>query len=353
MYQEPGHKRYIGKSIKKCQKLCTADKKCKAFSYNEGRERCYLADAGIHYDTDFQYYEKLAIDHNRKSLTDVEDEQEILQREEKAAKKGKRDRILASIKKRKETSQKTTEEMHAKAVTKETALKVKHKNSATARLKREKKLEAHEKRMARMKAAYNEGYFKAKGVAAEKAIKEKNLKALRAKESNDKNARLLEKKIKKKDVVKKEKRKKARERHFKEDLVATKEKLVKLKNQDMTVEINKEQKMLDVAKNLAVGKMEAHGDSVEKDKAKKEEKLEVASQKTKELHQKKEIMKIRVSKQKKILETIKKGILPGNQTVSQTAVNQTNQTKSKAEGSREETAKGRKKGSPTALMSLL
>merc|ERR1711881_597636 len=102
---------------------------------------------------------------------------------------------------------------------------------AEKKLAREKRKEKSDKRLARMKAAYNEGYFKAKGVAAEKKLKEKSIKALRKEE-----------------------------RDAKKDLLDTKEKLVKLKNKEIQTEIAKEDKVLDITKNLALTQAGFHED---------------------------------------------------------------------------------------------
>merc|ERR1712196_651682 len=135
-------------------------------------------------------------------------------------------RILESIRKRKAASARAAREMRAKKVSRETFFKKKLKRHAEKTLQKEKAVEKHDKRMARMKAAYNEGYFKAKGIVAEKKAKEKG--------------------------------KKKHERDTKQDLLVTKEKLVKLKNKEIKTEIAKEEKVLDVAKDLAVSKVEIH-----------------------------------------------------------------------------------------------
>jgi len=282
LYQEPGYQKFKNKSIKQCKKICTKVKKCKAFSYHERGRRCMLSDAGMHYDPEFQYYEKKSAAH-RKTTLDVEDEQEILQKQENAAKKGKRDRILESMRERNHKSTLTAREMRNKKVTREVFLKKKLKKGAEKRLRDEKAREAHDKRMARMKAAYNEGYFKAKGVIAEKKTKEKNIKALRKKERHDKEERVNKKKARKQKKINKEKAKKKKERDTKKDLLLTKEKLVKLKNKEIKDEISKEEHVLDVARNLALAKVEIHEDVVEKDKKKRRQAAEKSNKKVKEM----------------------------------------------------------------------
>merc|ERR1711939_863945 len=138
-----------------------------------------------------------------------------------------------SMRERRRKSDRTAREMRSKKVVRETALKKQSKRMAEKRLTREKAHEAHDKRMARMKAAYNEGYFKAKGIVAEKKVKEKNIKAFRRKEKDDKNARVAAVEKGKKAKIAKEKAKKKHERDTKKDLLATKEKLVKLKNAEI------------------------------------------------------------------------------------------------------------------------
>merc|ERR1712227_938357 len=276
MYQEPGYKRYKNKTVQKCEKLCNKAPKCKAFSYHEAGERCYLTDAGIQYDE--KKNAKPA-----KSPTQLEDEQEALQNQEVAAKKAKSDRILASIRARKIKSARTAREMRAKQVIRETLMKKKLKKMAETRLAKEKASEKHDKRMARMKSAYNEGYFKNKGVVAEKKRKEKEIKALRASEKKDKNKRVIAAERKKKEKLSKEKAKKAKERATKKDLLATKERLVKLKNKEIKTEIAKEEKVLDIAKNLALTKTELHEESIERDKKKKRSLAEKENKKVKEM----------------------------------------------------------------------
>merc|ERR1712196_525732 len=141
----------------------------------------------------------------------------------------------------------------------------------------------HDKRMARMKAAYNEGYFKAKGIVAEKKAKEKSIKALRNAEKHDKNQRIIAVERKKKRKIAKEKAKKKHERDTKQDLLKTKEKLVKLKNKEIKTEIAKEEKVLDVAKDLAVSKVEIHDQVVHNDMVKKRAAVEKDRKKTQEM----------------------------------------------------------------------
>jgi len=282
LYQEPGYQKFKNKTVKQCQKICTKVKKCKAFSFHERGHRCILADAGMHYDPAFQYYEKKSAA-NRKTALDIEDEQAIMQKQENAAKKGKRDRIIASMRERNNKSARTAREMRTKKVTRETFLKKKLKKGAEKRLHDEKAREAHDKRMARMKAAYNEGYFKAKGVIAEKKTKERNIKALRKKERHDKEERVNKVKKRKQKKIDKEKAKKKKERDTKKDLLLTKEKLVKLKNQEIKDEIKKEEHVLDVARNLALAKVEIHNDVVHKDKKKRKAAEEKSAKKVKEM----------------------------------------------------------------------
>jgi len=282
MYQEPGYHKYKKKTVKQCKELCTKAPKCKAFSYHDAGERCYLTDAGIHYDVNFQYYERRNMA-PRKSPTQVEDEQEALQHQEVAAKKAKANRILESIRKRKAASARAAREMRAKKVSRETFFKKKMKRHAEKTLQKEKAVEKHDKRMARMKAAYNEGYFKAKGIVAEKKVKEKSIKALRNAEKHDKNQRIIAVERKKKRKIAKEKAKKKHERDTKQDLLVTKEKLVKLKNKEIKTEIAKEEKVLDVAKDLAVSKVEIHDQVVHRDIVKKRAAAEKDRKKTQEM----------------------------------------------------------------------
>lgn len=268
MYQEPGYAKYKQITVKNCQKHCNKDKKCKAFSYQLARKRCYLADSGIHYDPDYQYFERRGMKPRRNAM-DVEDYQESLQQDEIAAKKAKRKRIIASINEREDKNQRTAQEMKSKSNVREASVKEGEKNMAEKRLAREKTLEAHDKRLARMKAVYNEGYFKAKGVAAEKKTKEKDIKGLRAKEVADKDTRKeVTQKQKNSKVTKERKRKKDRH-EAKSRLLTAKEKLTKLKNQQMEMDIDKEERVLDVAKNLALDKASQHHEEVENEKEQK------------------------------------------------------------------------------------
>merc|ERR1712072_451028 len=256
MYQEPGYKSYRGETVQQCQKLCDKVPKCKAFSYHESGERCLLTDAGIHYDPAFQYFEKP----NAKpppSLNELADAEKRLQSQEKSAKIAKKDRILASMRER-----------------------------AEKKLAREKRKEKSDKRLARMKAAYNEGYFKAKGVAAEKKLKEKSIKALRKKEVDDKNERIRSAEKDKKAKITRERKKKKEERDAKKDLLGTKEKLVKLKNKEIQTEIAKEDKVLDITKNLALTQAGFHEDVKDKNKVKLDTKLDNWKMKTNEVRNK-------------------------------------------------------------------
>lgn len=285
MYQEPGYKSYRGKTVQQCQKLCDKVPKCKAFSYHESGERCLLTDAGIHYDPAFQYFEKP----NAKpppSLNELADAEKRLQSQEKSAKIAKKDRILASMREREGKVTRANRELRLKKVHRETALKKKYKERAEKKLAREKRKEKSDKRLARMKAAYNEGYFKAKGVAAEKKLKEKSIKALRKKEVDDKNERIRSAEKDKKAKITRERKKKKEERDAKKDLLDTKEKLVKLKNKEIQTEIAKEDKVLDITKNLALTQAGFHEDVKDKNKVKLDTKLDNWKMKTNEVRNK-------------------------------------------------------------------
>merc|ERR1711981_1456908 len=257
---------------------------------------------------------------HRKTTLDVEDEQEILQKQENAAKKGKRDRILESMRERNHKSTLTAREMRNKKVTREVFLKKKLKKGAEKRLRDEKAREAHDKRMARMKAAYNEGYFKAKGVIAEKKTKEKNIKALRKKERHDKEERVNKKK----------------ERDTKKDLLLTKEKLVKLKNKEIKDEISKEEHVLDVARNLALAKVEIHEDVVEKDKKKRRQAAEKSNKKVKE-------MKVKTAEKREMKKLEKQKDKPLTLPKKPKAPAPKGKAKGKAKGKRKGKAKGKKR----------
>jgi len=253
MYQEPGYTQLKQVSVKNCQKTCNKDDKCKAFSYQAKRQRCYLADSGIHYDPAFTYYERRGMK-PRKNVMDMEDQQQALQVDEQAAKKAKRRRLVVSIQERQDKNAKTADEMRQKGNRRESDLKYAEKKHSENRLAREKTLEAHDKRLARMKTVYNEGYFKAKGVAAEKATKEKDIKRLRAKEVDDKDKRKEQMKKQKNRKKTEENRAKKERSEAQERLLTAKEKETKLKNEDMSMEVEKEERILDVAKNLALEK---------------------------------------------------------------------------------------------------
>merc|ERR1711935_289316 len=267
-YQEPGYAKYKQVSVKNCQKHCNKDKKCKAFSYQPKKMRCYLADSGIHYDPNFVYFERRGMK-PRKNIMDMEDQQEALQVQELAAKKAKRVRLVASIQEREDKNQRTAHEMKQKGNYRESEMKLGQKKHAEKRLAREKTLESHDKRLAAMNTVYNEGYFKAKGVTAEKKTKEKDIKGMRAKELEEKDARKETMHKQKHKKVREEKKFKVERHHAQSRLLVAKEKVTKLKNSDMELEIDKEERILDVAKNLALEKKDVHANEVENEKQKK------------------------------------------------------------------------------------
>jgi len=307
MYQEPGYKKFKKKTVKQCTKLCTSAKKCKAFSFHESGGECLLTDAGVHYDPQFEYFEKPIHKATGSPERKKKSGEKRLQVQEIAAKKGKRDRIMDSIKERKAKDIRAYKEGRAKKMDREIHLKKQQKAKAEKTLANEKKKEKHAKRMARMKAAYNEGYFKAKGVSAEKKIKERNLKKLRKKEVWAKGAPERNLKKAKKIKIQKERAKKKHERHVKKDLLQSKEKLVKLKNKAVETDIKKEEKVLDVAKNLALVKDETHDDVVVADKRKKAARIALQKDKTHERKEKaKATAKVTKAKAKK-LAALKKG----------------------------------------------
>jgi len=268
MYQEPGYKKFKGVNVKNCQKHCNEDKKCKAFSYQREKMRCFLADSGIHYDPNYTYYERLGMK-PRKNVMDIADQQEALQNDEKNAKKAKRRRLIASIQEREDKNARTAHEMKMKGNARESRMKDGEKVQAQKRLSREKVLEKHDKRLAVLKEKYNEGYFKAKGIAAEKKVKEKDIKRMRAKENDDKDKQKAQKK--EMDNRKKNEEKAAKKkRHAAEArLLKSKERITKLKNDEEQLEISKEERVLDIAKNLGLDASSAHTDVKENEKEKK------------------------------------------------------------------------------------
>merc|ERR1711939_1107158 len=92
---------------------------------------------------------------------------------------------------------------------------------------------------------------------------------LREKEVNDKDTRKDQMKVQKNRKKTEEKQAK-KERHDAEQrLLIAKEKLTKLKNADMQLEVHKEERILDVAKNLALEKASQHAEVQENEKEEK------------------------------------------------------------------------------------
>merc|ERR1711970_697659 len=85
----------------------------------------------------------------------------------------------------------------------------------------------------------------------------------------------------------------------------TKEKLVKLKNKEIKTEIAKEEKVLDVAKDLAVSKVEMHDEVVHRDIVKKRSAAEKDRKKTQEMRVKWAKAKKFAKKEAKKLEKLK------------------------------------------------
>merc|ERR1711968_116777 len=232
MYQEPGYKKYNSVSTQHCQNHCSKDAKCQAFSYDLKRQRCYLTDAGIHYDPNYMYYERLGMP-AKKNAMDEADKQEQIQADERSAKTAKRARLVASMNKMEEEN---------------------NRAMAERRLQREKSLEKRDKRLAKMKSVYNEGYFKAKGVAAEKKSKEKDIKALKKKEVDEKDKRKKAMELHSKRKVLEKRKRKSDRAAAKSRLLKAKEVATKVKNEEVELEIQKEDKVLDTAKQLALAK---------------------------------------------------------------------------------------------------
>merc|ERR1711998_487998 len=160
-------------------------------------------------------------------------------------------------------------EMRQKGNRREVKVKKNEKVHAEHRLHREQVNEAHDKRLASMKTSYNEGYFKAKGVSAEKKSKELDIKKLRDKENTDKDKRKEQMKLQKNRKKTEEKEAKEQRHKAEQRMLSAKEKLTKLKNQDMQLEVHKEERILDVAKNLALEKTSAHEEVKENEKEEK------------------------------------------------------------------------------------
>jgi len=311
MYQEPGYRKLKKITVKNCQKACTKEPKCKAFSYQPKRMRCYLADSGIHYDPDFMYYERTGMK-PRKNVMDMEDMQDAIQRDEKAAKKAKRRRILQSMQEREDKNHRTAQEMKNKGNVRESTMKKDEKGAAEKRLAREKILEKHDKRLAKMKQVYNEGYFKAKGVMAEKKSKERDIKKMRSTETNEKDKRKMAM-TDQRNSKKREERGFKKKRHKSETrLMGAKEKLTKIKNQEMELEIDKEEKVLSVAKNLALESTESHVDAIENEKETKFHAVRKKKRAIRQMNQKAQVAKHSAKVEKVMLEKMKQMTEDGN-----------------------------------------
>merc|ERR1719353_1844489 len=192
-------------------------------------------------------------------------------------------------------------EMKLKSNRREIVSKKEEKAMAERRLQREKSLEKRDKRLAKMKSVYNEGYFKAKGVAAEKVSKEKDIKKLQSKEFSEKDKRKKEQermsKRKKLDRKEKEKKRDA----AKDRLVVAKEKMTKVKNAELELEIQKEDKVLDVAKNLELAKDGAHAQATMNEKDNKVDDLKKEDRKADEYKQKTQLRQEMIKANKKQL----------------------------------------------------
>jgi hypothetical protein len=301
MYQEPGYAKYDGVSPAKCQEICMADRgKCDSFAYDKKKIRCYLADSGIHYDETFTYYERRGKPPKPNAM-DEADKQEAIQADERAAKTAKRARIIKSMADLEKNNDRAMSEMKSKSDFREVDHKKVEKEQAEKRLVREKHLEARDKRLAQMKSVYNEGYFKAKGVAAEKVSKEKDIKKLQMKEFSEKDKRKKEQErmSKRKKLDRKEKEKKRND--AKDRLVVAKEKMTKVKNAELELEIQKEDKVLDVAKNLELAKDGAHAQATMNEKDNKVDDLKKEDRKADEYKQKTQLRQEMIKANKKQL----------------------------------------------------
>jgi len=305
MYQEPGYQKYRSVSTKQCQEHCSKDAKCQAFSYEHQGQRCYLTDAGIHYDPSYVYYERLGMG-AKKNAMDEADRQAQIQADERSAKKAKRARLVESMNKMEEENNRAITEMKAKSDAREAKSKVEEKAMAEKRLVREKSLEKRDKRLAKMKSVYNEGYFKAKGVAAEKKTKERDIKALKAKEVDEKDKRKKAMELHSKRKVL-EKRQRKRERgQAKSRLIKAKEVATKVKNEEVELQIEKEDKVLDTAKQLALAKEGRVTDEKTKEKDKKADAQRMETRRTKEYKQKWETKKMQIEGNKRQLKYLLK-----------------------------------------------
>merc|ERR1719498_652546 len=284
MYQEPGYKKYKSVSTQQCQHHCSKDAKCQAFSYDLKRQRCYLTDAGIHYDPNYMYYERLGMP-AKKNAMDEADKQEQIQADERSAKRAKRARLVASMNK--------IEEENNQAMTER-------------RLQREKSLEKRDKRLAKMKSVYNEGYFKAKGVAAEKKSKEKDIKALKKKEVDEKDKRKKAMELHSKRQVLEKRKRKSDRAAAKSRLLKAKEVATKVKNEKVELEIQKEDKVLDTAKQLALAKEGRTTDEKMKEKDVKTDEQTQEVRRAKEFQQKTDLKNIQIQANKQQLKYLLK-----------------------------------------------
>jgi len=255
MFQEPGYTIHRDTSEVQCQKLCIEDVKCKSFSTNDEKQQCILGDNGVHYDNDFTYYEKLGLSQAKAGIEADEDEGRLL-KDERAAKRGERDRIAGSMKKMEDEKKLTLKEIgNKKAHTIEQSMQ-KHKVAAEAQLVREKKIERHEKKAAVLRVAYNEGYFKAKGIASEKKIKEKDIKALRTREAWEKDQVQRAEEEKYKATMDEKDQKEVEKREMATDVINAQQKLEEMKNRGLKAELDMGDNTMTHNKNLAIAQEE-------------------------------------------------------------------------------------------------
>merc|ERR1712054_388117 len=64
MYQSKGYTRYVGKTAKECRDFCDTGKDgkgrhCNGYSYRVRDQTCLLSPFGVHYDNDYDYYERM------------------------------------------------------------------------------------------------------------------------------------------------------------------------------------------------------------------------------------------------------------------------------------------------------
>jgi len=187
-YQESSYAEQKDTKLIPCRTKCATDPKCEAFSFNQEKQLCRHAGAGVHYDRTFTYYEKRQSPQSspakEPAAGELEQNADTLAAQEKSSKKSIQNMISVT---RARTAKREIRELRKERVkrnTKEFTNKAAILHKAETKLNSAKSHLSYVKAEELVKQEFDKSYFKAMGAAHEKKTKEIKLKSQEIKQKD-------------------------------------------------------------------------------------------------------------------------------------------------------------------------